>query len=46
MSNRKEDVAKKSALSKMTRDKDKFLEFLKSQREEMFVVSNVCDGGW
>ena len=39
MSNRKEDLAKKNALSKMVQDKDDFLEFLKSQRHGVFMVS-------
>ena len=38
LSNRKEDLTKKSALSKMVEDKDEFLEFLKSQRHGVFMV--------
>ena len=42
MSNRKEDLAKKIALSKMFPDKEDFLEFLKSQRYGVFMVSVGC----
>ena len=39
MSSRKEDVAKKNALSKMGSDKEEFLKFLKSQRQGVYMVS-------
>ena len=39
MSSRKEDVAKKKALSKMGGDKEEFLKFLKLQRQGVYMVS-------
>ena len=42
MSSRKEDVAKKKALSKMGGDKEEFLKFLKLQRQGVYMVSVSC----
>lgn len=39
VASRREDIAKKNALSKMAEDKDGFLKFLKSQRHMVFKVT-------
>lgn len=41
IASRKEDVAKKNALSKMVEDKEDFLEELKSQRHGVFEVRSI-----